>query len=337
MENIISDVLLNYNRVDLCHQPTPLEFMKRLTQILNGPKIWIKRDDCTGLATGGNKTRKLEFLIGEAIIKKSDVVVTQGAVQSNHVRQTAAASCKFGIDSYVLLERRVVNETQNYEKTGNVFFNKMFGTKIQFRPTGLDMNEEAKLLASKLREKGKKPYFIPGGGSNVVGSLGYVICAQELLDQIREYNINVQCIIVATGSTGTQAGLVAGFHALGSSIPIMGISVRQTEKNQIDAVYNLAVKTSSKFTNKNLGKEKIIVNDQYVGQGYGIPTKGTLKATSMLARSEGILLDLVYSGKAMDGLINMVENKQIKKDAGDVIFIHTGGSSSLFAYEKWFE
>ncbi len=175
--------LKNFSRVDLCHQPTPLEEMPRLSAALDGPKFWIKRDDCTGLATGGNKTRKLEFLLADALQQGADMLVTQGAVQSNHVRQTAAAACKFGLDCHALLERRVPDRAADYERTGNVLFDHIFGTTIEFRPPGLDMNAEARAVTEKFAANGRKPYFIPGGGSNEIGALGYVSCAYEMLAQ----------------------------------------------------------------------------------------------------------------------------------------------------------
>ena len=317
--------------VPLCHQPTPLEFMPRMSESLGGPRLWIKRDDCTGLATGGNKTRKLEFLIADAIEKGADMVVTQGAVQSNHVRQTAAAACKFGLDCHALLERRVPGREDDYETTGNVLFAQMFGTSLEFRPAGLDMNAEALAVTEKLAAAGRKPYFIPGGGSNETGALGYVSCAYELLDQIKANNLDVGWIVLATGSTGTHAGMLAGLHAAGSTIPVMGISVRQPEDKQIAAVYKLAVLTASKLTDTPLGVEKVIVDDGYVGAGYGQPTQGTLDAINLIARREGLLFDPVYSGKGLAGMIGLAGQNFFDSDK-DVIFLHTGGAAALFAY-----
>ena len=282
--------LSEFPSVPLCHQPTPLEFMPRMSESLGGPRLWIKRDDCTGLATGGNKTRKLEFLIADAIEKGADMVVTQGAVQSNHVRQTAAAACKFGLDCHALLERRVPDRADDYETTGNVLFDQMFGTSLEFRPAGLDMNAEAMAVTEKLAAAGRKPYFIPGGGSNEIGALGYVSCAYELLDQIKANNLDVGWIVLATGSAGTHAGMLAGLHAAGSTIPVMGISVRQPEDKQIAAVHKLAVLTAAQLTDTPLGVEKVIVDDGYVGAGYGQPTQGTLDAINLIARREGCFL-----------------------------------------------
>ena len=331
----MQDILSNFKRVHLCHQPTPVEDMPRLSATLGGPRLWIKRDDCTGLATGGNKTRKLEFLIAAALDEGADMVVTQGAVQSNHVRQTAAAACKFGLDCHALLERRVPDKGSDYEQTGNVLFDQIFNTSIEFRPAGLDMNAEAMAVTERLRAEGRKPYFIPGGGSNEIGALGYVSTAQELLRQIEAKGLDVKWVVLATGSAGTHAGLVAGFHALGCDIPIMGISVRQPHDVQVENVYKLAVKTAALLTDKSLDRSKVLVDDGYVGPGYGIPTEGTIAAISTLARHEGILLDPVYSGKGMAGLIGQVESGQITAE-GDVVFLHTGGAVSLFAYEDQF-
>jgi len=323
--------LSEFPSVPLCHQPTPLEFMPRMSESLGGPRLWIKRDDCTGLATGGNKTRKLEFLIADAIEKGADMVVTQGAVQSNHVRQTAAAACKFGLDCHALLERRVPDRADDYETTGNVLFDQMFGTSLEFRPAGLDMNAEAMAVTEKLAAAGRKPYFIPGGGSNEIGALGYVSCAYELIDQIKANNLDVGWIVLATGSAGTHAGMLAGLHAAGSTIPVMGISVRQPEEKQIAAVHKLAVLTAAQLTDTPLGVEKVIVDDGYVGAGYGQPTKGTLDAINLIARREGLLFDPVYSGKGLAGMIGLAGQNFFESDK-DVIFLHTGGAAALFAY-----
>ena len=323
--------LSEFPSVPLCHQPTPLEFMPRMSESLGGPRLWIKRDDCTGLATGGNKTRKLEFLIADAIEKGADMLVTQGAVQSNHVRQTAAAACKFGLDCHALLERRVPGREDDYETTGNVLFDQMFGTSLEFRPAGLDMNAEALAVTEKLAAAGRKPYFIPGGGSNEIGALGYVSCAYELLDQIKANDLDVGWIVLATGSAGTHAGMLAGLHAAGSTIPVMGISVRQPEDKQIAAVHKLAVLTASQLTDTPIGVEKVIVDDGYVGAGYGQPAQGTLDAINLIARREGLLFDPVYSGKGLAGMIGLAGQNFFESDK-DVIFLHTGGAAALFAY-----
>jgi len=321
-----------YPNVNLCHQPTPIEPMPRLSEHLGGPRLFIKRDDCTGLATGGNKTRKLEFLVGEALEAKADMLVTQGAVQSNHVRQTAAAACRLGMKCHVLLERRVPDRTDDYEKTGNVFLDQLFGTTFEFRPSGLDMNAEAVAVTDRLRAEGHRPYFIPGGGSNAVGALGYAKCAQEIAAHCDETGQQFQWLVMATGSTGTQAGLVAGFHALDYDLPVMGVSVRQPREKQMAAVHDLTQKTLAKLDRHQIAQSKILVDAGYVGDGYGIPAPSTLEAIKLAAQMEGILLDPVYSGKGMAGLIGMIRGAFFKPD-DNVLFLHTGGSAALFAYE----
>ena len=319
--------------VKLCHRPTALEPLKRLSKILGGPEIWIKRDDCTGLSTGGNKTRKLEYLVGDALKNGADTLVTQGAVQSNHARQTAAAAAKLGLKCHILLERRIPDKLDEYERTGNVFLDKIHGATVEFRESGIDMNAEGEAVSKKLGENGAKPYFIPGGGSNAVGALGYVSCALELISQFNANSIEFDCLIHATGSTGTQAGLVSGLSALSSELPVLGISVRQNRERQIDAVWNLVKKTVEKLNNIDIQRDKILVDDHYVGKGYAIPTDGTLEAIDLLAKTEGILLDPVYSGKAMAGLIDMVRKGDFKNNE-KILFLHTGGSAALFAYEQ---
>ncbi|MCU9837917.1 D-cysteine desulfhydrase [Ruegeria sp. WL0004] len=321
-----------FPRTALCHRPTPIEPLPRLSALLGGPSIFIKRDDCTGLAMGGNKTRKLEFLVGEAMQQKADMLVTQGAVQSNHVRQTAAAACKVGMKCHVLLERRVPGRDASYEETGNVLLDNLFGATHEFRPAGLDMNSEAESVTAKLREQGHRPYFIPGGGSNPTGALGYANCAQEIVDHTRETGQAFDWLVMGTGSTGTQAGLVAGFHALDHALPVMGVSVRQPRERQMNAVHALTQKTLEKLGAEGIPLSKILVDDGYVGEGYGIPAESTLEAIRLLARQEGILLDPVYSAKGMAGLIGMVR-QGFFKPTERVLFLHTGGSTALFAYQ----
>lgn len=325
--------LSHFARVSICHSPTPIEEMVRLSEELGGPKLYIKRDDCTGLATGGNKTRKLEFLVGEAMRQGADMLVTQGAVQSNHVRQTAAAACHFGLACHVLLEKRVPNTAQSYEQTGNVLLDKLFGCTFEFRPTGLDMNQQAMDVTEELKSSGRKPYFIPGGGSNKIGALGYVNCANEIMAYQNEEDMRFDWLVMATGSTGTQAGLVAGLTAAGANLPVMGVSVRQPHDRQTAAVLKLTNETLEYLGAEKIDKSKILVDDGYVGEGYGIPAASTMEAIKMLAQKEGILLDPVYSAKGMAGLIGMIR-QGFFKPSDKVLFLHTGGSAALFAYEE---
>lgn len=328
--------LARFPRIQLGHFPTPLEKLDNLSRALGGPDIYIKRDDCTGLATGGNKTRKLEFLAAEAVAQGADTLVTQGATQSNHVRQTAAAACRLGMACHALLERRVENMGHGYETAGNVLFDDLLQCEYSFRPPGGDFNAEARALADELRDKGRKPYFIPGGGSNSVGALGYAQAAQELVYQADTTGLKIDKIVHATGSAGTQAGLLAGLYAMNTPIDVIGISVRAKRAQQIANVHKLAAETAEMIGARGeLPQSMVEAYDDYVGSGYGQPTDGMVDAISLLAREEGIFLDPVYSGKGMAGMIGLI-NKGVLKKGETVVFIHTGGAAALPAYQHLF-
>ncbi|MGH1357888.1 MAG: D-cysteine desulfhydrase [Burkholderiaceae bacterium] len=328
--------LARFNRIKLAHLPTPLERLDSLTRLLGGPEIWIKRDDCTGLASGGNKTRKLEFLAADAIARGADTLVTQGATQSNHVRQTAAAACKLGLKSYALLEQRVTNLGTGYETSGNVLFDDILNCNYQFRPAGTDMNGQALELTAQLKQDGHKPYFIPGGGSNPIGALGYANAAAEIVTQADELGLKIDRIIHATGSAGTQAGLLAGLFSINAPIQVTGISVRACSNDQVDKVHQLAEQTIELIGARGLlPREQVQVHDDYVGAGYGQPTEEMISAITVLAAHEGIFLDPVYSGKGLAGMIDLIDRGVIGAEE-KVVFLHTGGSIGLFAYESLF-
>jgi L-cysteate sulfo-lyase len=329
--------LSRFPRLRFAHLNTPLEPMERLTKHLGGPRLWIKRDDCTGLSTGGNKTRKLEFLLGEAAAQGADTIITQGATQSNHARQTAAAAAKYGMDCHLLLEDRTGNNSADYVFNGNVLLDQLHGASISKRPGGADMNAEMEALAAGLRAKGKKPYVIPGGGSNPVGALGYVNAAFELVAQANDMGLNIAHVVHATGSAGTQAGLVAGLVALNSGNPVLGIGVRAPKPKQEQSVFDLACRTVEHLGAPGIVKrEHAVANTDYVGPGYGLPTPGMVEAVKLLARLEAILLDPVYSGKGMDGMIDLIGKGFFAKDS-DVVFLHTGGAVGLCAYPDIFD
>ncbi|KHT32797.1 D-cysteine desulfhydrase [Pectobacterium carotovorum] len=330
--------LARFPRLSLGHFPTPLEALPNLSAYLGGPTIYIKRDDATGLATGGNKTRKLEFLLADAQQQGADVIITQGATQSNHVRQTIAAAAKLGLKTKVLLEKRVEDYGEDYQRSGNVLLDNLLGGEIiDHLPAGTDMQQAMETLAESLRKEGLKPYVIPGGGSSPVGALGYVACAEELLFQSSQQRLRIDHIVHATGSTGTQAGLVAGLVATNSQIPLLGISVRAPKAKQEENVYALAQRTWQLLgIPGELPRSAVQVNSDYVGKGYGIPTEGTLEALRLLAQLEGILLDPVYSGKGMAGLIDLIRQGHFRADE-NIVFIHTGGSAGLFGYRQLFE
>jgi L-cysteate sulfo-lyase len=329
--------LSKFPRVRLGHIPTPVEPMRRLSALLEGPNLYVKRDDCTGLATGGNKTRKLEFVIADALAAGADTVITQGAVQSNHVRQTAAAAARCGLKCEALLERRVATADVAYEASGNPFLDRLFGAKLHYRPAGLDMNAECERLADALKAEGRKPYVIPGGASNPIGALGYAACALEILSQAFEAELKIDHIVHATGSAGTQAGLVAGLVAASADIPVLGISVRQPRTTQEETVLDLAERTARLLgAGRPVQRAAVQVNADYVGAGYGIPTEGMIEAVRLACEQEGVLLDPVYSGKAMAALIDLIRRRYFRK-GDNILFIHTGGAVALFGYLSAFD
>jgi len=324
-------LLSNFPRVSLAHLPTPLEHMPRLSKHLGGPEIYVKRDDCTGLASGGNKTRKLEYSMAAALEEGADTIVTVGAVQSNHVRQTAAAACKLGLNCEVLLEHRVVDPSEPYATSGNVLLDKIFGANLREYPGGTDFDQAMNEVSNEIKATGGKPYIIPGGASNKVGALGYVNCAIELLDQIKDQGLDIGHIVTATGSAGTQGGLIVGLKAMESEIPLLGIGVNIPKEAQEEKVYQLACETADYIGKPGcVAREDVVANCNYVGDGYGVPTESMNEAVLMLARYEGLLFDPVYSGKGLAGMIDLIRHGSL--GSGNIVFLHTGGSAALFAY-----
>ncbi|MEM9436323.1 MAG: D-cysteine desulfhydrase [Pseudomonadota bacterium] len=329
--------LARFPRVHLAHLPTPLEPMPRLSKELGGPEIWIKRDDCTGLSTGGNKTRKLEFLMAEALEEGADMVMTQGATQTNHGRQTAAFAAKLGLGCHILFEDRTGYNSPNYNENGNVLLDHLHGATTQKFAGGHDMIAEMERAAEIKREEGHKVYVIPGGGSNPTGALGYVNCAFELMGQANERSLRIDHILHATGSSGTQAGLVTGLAAMNAQVPLLGIGTRATQPKQEQMVYDLACKTAEKLGCAGVVKrEHVRANTDYVGEGYGLPTESGLEAIALFAELEGILLDPVYSAKGAAGLVDLVRKGTFAKDER-IVFVHTGGSVGLFGYDFAFD
>ena len=323
-------MLEKFERIKLGHFPTPIEHLKNVSKHLDGPNIFIKRDDCTGLATGGNKTRKLEFLIPDAIKNKAELIVTVGAIQSNHARQTAAACSLKGLKCLIILEQRLKDPPDAYMNSGNVFLNKLLGAEVMLCPKDQDILEYSTKVVEDIKSKGTNVYFIPGGGSNSIGALGYVECFNEILKENNKYNFTH--IVHATGSSGTQAGLLAGKKYFQSQLQIIGISVRYEKKIQEEKVYNETKKVCEKLKCDVLDRSEVVAYDDYIGSGYGEPTDGMIVATNLLAKKEAILLDPVYSGKGFAGLIGLIKNKNLTKN-DNVLFIHTGGAVSLSAYE----
>jgi D-cysteine desulfhydrase family pyridoxal phosphate-dependent enzyme len=335
--------LEDFPRVRLAHSPTPLEPLERLSAYLNGPKIYIKRDDQTGLATGGNKARKLEFLVGEALAQGADTLVTTGGVQSNHARQTAAAAARLGLRCELLLPRIVAGRSAAYETSGNVLLDQLCGATLHLLPPEDYRPEAFESHVARLRAAGRKPYFIPTGGSTPLGALGYVVAMKELASQLKSLGVAPSAIIVGSGSCGTHAGILAGlalddYAPNGHAVRLIGVSVSGKSAEREAMVIDLANGALALLEGPGVRKippEKACVLDQYVGPGYGQPTPAMVEAVRLVASLEGILLDPVYTGKAMAGLIDQArQGKFTARDA--VIFWHTGGTVGLFAYPEAF-
>lgn len=311
---------------------TPLEKLSRLSEELGGPTVYIKRDDLLGLAGGGNKTRKLEFLVAEALAQGADTLITCGAVQSNHCRLTLAAAVKEGLKCRLILEERVPGSYQP-DAAGNNFLFRLLGVeKIKVVPGGSDLTAAMREVADELAGEGRKAYIIPGGGSNPVGATGYVACAQEILDQTFDLGIDIDRVVCASGSAGTHAGLVAGFYGSNSNIPVIGINVSRSRGEQEGLVYDLVKETARHVgVNAEIPAAAVRCFDEYVGPGYSLPTSAMAEAVRMLARLEGVLIDPVYTGKAMAGLIDLVRKGEFKSDER-ILFVHTGGSPALYVY-----
>jgi len=311
---------------------TPIEKLSRLSMALEGPTIYMKRDDLLGLTGGGNKTRKLEFLVADALACGADTLITCGAVQSNHCRLTLAAAVKEGMKCHLVLEERVAG-SYNPEAGGNNFLFRLLGVeKIKVVPGGSDMAKEMQQVADDLEAEGRKGYIVPGGGSNPIGATGYVACAEEILGQMFEQGLKIDRVVCASGSTGTHAGLVTGFYGNNSNIPVIGVNVSRPKDVQEELVYNLVNQTAAHVGIKSaIPRDAVLCFAEYVGPGYSLPTPQMAEAVRMLARLEGILMDPVYTGKAIAGLIDLVRKGYFTKEE-NVLFIHTGGSPALHVY-----
>jgi len=323
------------DRVVITHGPTALESAPRLSATLNC-NLYFKRDDCTGLAGGGNKTRKLEYLIAQALTNGADTIVTIGGLQSNHARQSAAAAAKFGLDCVLVLEDVTNTPKTDFYNNGNILLDQLLGATIH--RLGTDENPQAycENLIVELQGQGKKPYFIPIGGSNVVGSLGYVRCAMEIVQQIEQQQLSIDQIVIATGSAGTQAGLLAGLIACGSDIKVLGISVSKTTEQQALLVTELLCSVLEYLElDPGLAEGRVHTDGSYYGASYGVSTEPMIAAVKRCASLEGVLLDPVYTGKAMAGLIDL-SDKGIIAEGSNQLFLHTGGSQGLFAYREVF-
>lgn len=320
--------LAQFPRLDLVGNATPLEKLSRLSDYL-GREIYIKRDDVTPLALGGNKLRKLEFLAAEALSQGADTLVTAGAIQSNHVRQTAAVAAKLGLRCVALLENPIGTTQENYLTNGNRLLLDLFNVDVVMCDGLHDPNQQLAELATRLEAQGFRPYVVPVGGSNALGALGYVQCALEIAAQSAG-SVAFSSVVVASGSAGTHAGLAVGLQQLLPDTKLIGVTVSRKATEQRPKVAHIQQELAA-----SLGitgeQAEIILWDDYFAPQYGMPNEEGLAAIGLLARLEGILLDPVYTGKAMAGLLDGIEQNKFVDD-GPVLFIHTGGAPALFAY-----
>jgi len=314
------------DKIEIAHLPTPLEEMVRLSKHLGGPRLLIKRDDQTGLATGGNKTRKLEYLVADAKNQGCDHLITTGGPQSNHCRQTAAAAARVGMGCSVVLSGEAP-ETNN----GNLLLDKLLGAHVYW--TGERARPEVmEEVAEEQRILGHKPYIIPLGGSNVMGATGYVCAMNELVEQLQVQQLNVDFIVVASSSGGTQAGMVLGAEVFGCKSQILGISIDHEASGLKTQVAALATATAAHLNIPQLAlANKVQVNDDYLGGGYAVVGETEREAIKMVAQLEGILLDPVYTGRAMGGLIDLIRWGAFTRGQ-TVLFWHTGGNAALSAF-----
>ena len=329
--------LAAFPRAPLAHLPTPLESMASLSKHLGGPNLYIKRDDCTGLATGGNKTRKLEFLIGDALEAGADTVITAGAVQSNHTRQTAAAAAKMSLKCEHILVHPEKEHGSEYTLGGNVLLNRILGAELNYLDPGDDVLSAMQKRAEAVRASGGVPYIIPIGGSNSIGALGYVGAARELEMQDDVLGFKIDYVVTATASGSSQSGLVVGFLDSSRAPRIIGFNVYLDDSVVQAHVREVAVAAAELVGIRGgVPDDAVVVDGAYRGKGYGEPTDEMVEALALLARFEGIVLDPVYTGKAFAGLINRIREGFFHA-SDNVVFLHTGGIPELFVYRSSFE
>lgn len=321
-------------RTPLAHTPTPIEKLNNLSAVLGGGALYVKRDDCTGLAMGGNKARQLEYYFGEALQQNADTVLITGAVQSNFVRMAAAAAAKLDLDCHIQLEERVGDAGADYRQSGNVLLDRILGATIHTYPKGEDedgADANLKMIADELRSTGRQPYIIPlAPGHPPLGALGYVRAAEEILDQLGDLEDEIDHIFVASGSGSTHAGLLFGLRSLNWLKPVIGVCVRRHRALQHDRISNRCREVAELLDMDNpVTSEDIRITDETFAPGYGKLNDQTLEAIDLCARREGLLLDPVYTGKSMAACLKHVRN--IEKSQS-TLFIHTGGTPGLFGY-----
>lgn len=328
--------LARFPRLGLAHLPTPLEPMKRLTEHLGGPRLWVKREDCTGVGLGGNKLRKLDYVLSEALAAGADTLVSGGVVQSNSQRQVAAAAARLGLDCHLAVYHgRLAPPSADYEKTGNALLNRLFGATLHDVPWNGDRNGAIRDLADRLRSDGRKPYLVPYGVSNALGAVAYASTVVEIAAQTAALGFTPHSIVHCTGSGATQAGLVVGARACLPDTRIVGIDI-DAEPERVRADVLAYGAGAADLLDQPFASEDVEVVAGHAGPAYGVPHAATIEAMKLGARLEALVLDPVYSGKGLAGLFALIAAGRWRKDQ-DVVFVHTGGAPALFAYRHLFD
>ncbi|MFC3094402.1 D-cysteine desulfhydrase family protein [Alteromonas sediminis] len=328
---------LNIQRCLLIKQPTPFNQMEMLSGRFSR-QLWVKRDDLNGVAAGGNKVRKLEYLLQDAIASNAKAVITGGALQSNHASATALCAQRFGLKTYLALSQSVPIQGEHYENGANLVLDNLAQAAVQRFPAGSSTNENIALYAAQIEnEMGFKPYEIVMGGSSALGALGYVRAALELADQASSISIQPTSLVHASGSAGTQAGLIVGMVLAGLDTKVVGISVLNLKETLFHAVLQLCEQTADMLQLPAINwHEKIWISDAFIGDGYGLPNEGTLAAIRTGMREEGILFDPCYTGKAFQAFLALNENDDQGLLGDTSVFLHTGGISGMFGYQQYF-
>jgi L-cysteate sulfo-lyase len=329
-------LLERFGRLGLAHLPTPFEPMRRLSAHLGGPRLWVKRDDCTGLGLGGNKLRKLDYVLKQAIDEGADTLVSGGVVQSNSQRQVAAAAAKLGLACHLAVYHgRVAAPSAEYDKTGNALLNRLFGATLHDVPWNGDRNGAIRTLADSLRGQGRKPFVVPYGVSDALGAAGYASTVVEIAEQSSTAGLSPAAIVHCTGSGGTQAGLVVGARACLPRARVVGIDI-DAEPERVRADVVTYGEAAARLLGQPFEAADVEVVAGHAGPAYGVAHEATIEAIKLGARLEGLVLDPVYSGKGLAGLIALIRSGRWTKDQ-DIVFIHTGGAPSLFAYRHLFD
>lgn len=331
--SIFSSKLAQFPRIGLADLPTPLSPLKRLTAHLGGPRIWVKREDATGLGFGGNKLRKLDYVLNEALASGADTLVSGGVVQSNSQRQVAAAAAKLGLQcNLAVYHGRIDPPTSAYETSGNAFLNRLFGAKLHHVPWTGERNRAIEELGNQLEADGYRPFLVPYGVSNGLGAVGYATMIVELAEQCDALNFEPDAIVHCSGSGGTQAGLAVGASACLPRTRVVGIDI-DAEPERVHADVVTYAEAAANLLDMPLSDDAVEVVAGYAGPAYGIPHDATLEAIKLAGRLEAMPVDPVYSGKGLAGLIALIREGRWPRDS-DVVFVNTGGEPALFAYEQ---